>query len=48
MSLTLPQLNNPKVFNDKSYVDGEWVESRSSKRFGVIGITQSSPLVDHC
>ncbi|PSS07139.1 hypothetical protein M430DRAFT_45953 [Amorphotheca resinae ATCC 22711] len=37
MTPKLPfQLKNPGLFKDKSYVDGEWVEARSGKRFDVI------------
>lgn len=36
-----PKLKNPDLFKDKSYVDGEWVEAKSGKRFDVIG---TSPL----
>lgn len=40
--LTKYQLNNPTLFKDKSYVDGEWVDAASGKRFEVIGTTALS------
>ncbi|KXJ91854.1 aldehyde dehydrogenase domain-containing protein [Microdochium bolleyi] len=30
------KLKNPELFRDKAYVDGEWVEAKSGKRFDVI------------
>jgi hypothetical protein len=32
------QLKNPSVFQDKSYVNGEWVEAKSGKRFDITGL----------
>jgi succinate-semialdehyde dehydrogenase / glutarate-semialdehyde dehydrogenase len=31
------QLKNSTLFKDKSYINGKWVESKSGKRFDVIG-----------
>ncbi|CAG8958717.1 hypothetical protein HYFRA_00011560 [Hymenoscyphus fraxineus] len=37
MAAKLPfELKNKSLFKDKSYVDGEWVEAKSGKRFDVI------------
>lgn len=36
--LTSHQLKNPAIFKDKSYVNGEWVEAKSGKRFDIIGL----------
>ncbi|CAG8974518.1 hypothetical protein HYALB_00009053 [Hymenoscyphus albidus] len=37
MASKLPfELKNASLFRDKSYVDGEWVEAKSGKRFDVI------------
>ena len=33
-----PQLKNPALFKDKSYVNGEWVEAKSGKQFEVVGL----------
>ncbi|KAF2673254.1 aldehyde dehydrogenase [Microthyrium microscopicum] len=37
MAPNLPfKLNNPELFRDKSYVDGQWVESTSGQRFDIV------------
>jgi succinate-semialdehyde dehydrogenase len=37
MSTKLPfEVKNPDLFKDKSYVDGEWVEAKSGKRFEIV------------
>jgi hypothetical protein len=32
------QLKNADLFKDKSYVNGNWVEAKSGKRFDIVGI----------
>jgi len=32
---TLPALKDPKLFRDRAYVDGAWVEADNRKRFEV-------------
>jgi hypothetical protein len=36
--LTTSQLKNPDIFKNQSYINGEWVEAKSSKRFDVVGL----------
>lgn len=37
MSVGLPfELDNPELFRNKSYVNGQWVESKSGARFHVL------------
>ncbi|KUJ20451.1 aldehyde dehydrogenase [Mollisia scopiformis] len=37
MSSKLPfEIKNPDLFKDKSYVNGEWVEAKSGKRFDIV------------
>jgi len=31
------QLNNPELLHQQSYVNGEWVESKSRARFNILG-----------
>jgi acyl-CoA reductase-like NAD-dependent aldehyde dehydrogenase len=40
--LTTSQLRNPAIFKNQSYINGEWVEAKSSKRFDVVGL---KPLI---
>ena len=32
------KLKNTALFHDKSYIDGNWVEAKSGKRFDVVGM----------
>lgn len=34
-------LESPEVFRDQAYVNGEWVEAKSGKRFEIVGMTAS-------
>ena len=38
----LPQLNDPSLFKDKTYVNGEWIGAKSGKTFEVHGTTMLS------
>lgn len=37
LTTTQLKLKNPDLFRDKAYVNGEWIEAKSGKRFDVIG-----------
>lgn len=39
------QLSNPELFHNKSYVNGEWIEAKSGKKFDIIGKFTSLQLL---
>ena len=42
------QINDLDIFRDKSFVNGEWVEAKSGKRFDIYGKNHGvSQLADH-
>lgn len=38
MTHSVPRLNDQTLFTDQNYVDGQWIDSVSGKRFQVYGI----------
>lgn len=42
MSYSVPKLKDPSLFVGKNYVDGQWIESVSGKRFDVHGMSSNS------
>jgi len=40
MDTDMPQLKNPDLFKEQSYVDGKWIDAKSGARFDVVGMPQ--------
>jgi len=35
----LPQLNDPSLFRQKAYINGEWIDAKDGKTFDVYGVS---------
>jgi len=44
--IAIPALKDPKLFRDRAYLDGAWVEADSKRRFEAIEFALKAPAND--